>query len=270
MTDGRPDLLTQLTLERIDPNLFRSVVIDPQDYTHLYGGLVAAQALRAAADTVEPGRVPHSLHSYFLRRGDPGAQVVFHVDRDRDGRSFSARRVTALQDGKVIFNLSVSFHRWVPGPDTQRPAPPQVEDPDALPVSDRASYLASIECRLPRQDWPLDQIRVPQRAWLRCTLPLGEDPVLHACVLTYVSDAFNGVAPLATGTTRARASLDHAMWFHRPVQMDAWVLMDLCPQSLAGGRGMYTGNVYDQSGSLVAALAQEMVLDGTGGPDITP
>ncbi|MFB4319245.1 acyl-CoA thioesterase [Actinomadura sp. 21ATH] len=250
-----PSVLDLLALEELDRDLYRTTVAFDDPYP-LYGGQVAAQALRAAGGTVPEGRLPHSLHGYYLRGGDAARPTIFRVDRDRDGRSFSARRVVALQGGEVIFNMSASFH--TPEDDDDRQAhpmpaapPPEESAGDALP------RLFSLEGRVPPQPYESDW---PTRMWARSTLPLPADPLVHACVLTYLSDISSGLAALHDGPGRSGSSLDHAVWFHRPVRMDDWVLMDLVPHTVAAGRGWYTGSIHAHDGTLAASLTQEALF----------
>jgi len=255
--DGRPGLADVLALERIEADLFRSCVVFDDPYG-LYGGQVAAQALRAAAETVPGGRHPHSLHGYFLSRGDPSRRVLLTVSRDRDGRSYSNRRVIAVQNGVVIFNMAASFHIAEDGPDFQGHHRPAVSAPeDGIDISGRTRMLG-IEVRVPEQ--PSKGQEWPSRVWMRSSQPLG-DPVLHACALTYVSDMFTGLAtvPGISGVGPV-TSLDHAVWFYRGVALDDWVLMDLQPESTAGGRGMYTGRIFGRDGTLAAGIAQESLF----------
>ncbi|MFE2985784.1 acyl-CoA thioesterase [Streptomyces sp. NPDC059262] len=249
-------LLDILNLERVELDLFRGNFVCP-DPLALYGGQVAAQALRAAGLTVEQDRLPHSLHGYFLRPGDASLPTVFQVFRDRDGRSFSARRVVALQRGKVIFNMSASFHAEEKGIDEQIPALPEVPAPDDCPVS-RMPRLFSFESRQVEQ--PYGDTEWPTRFWARCTAPLGTDPLLNACALTYVSDISSGLAPFNSPTDHSGSSLDHAVWFHRDALLTDWVLIDMVPRSIAGGRGWYHGALFDRDGALVASLTQEALF----------
>jgi len=192
-------LLDLLTLERAETNLFLTTVVHEGDGpAGLYGGQVAAQALRAAAATVDSGRHPHSLHGYFLSRGDASRQVLLTVYRDRDGRSYSNRRVIAVQQGKVIFNMAASFHITEPGPDYQAHSAPDVTGPEGLPDLEHRFTLHGVD-------------------------------------------------------------IDHAVWFYRRVALDDWVLMDLQPESIASGRGMYTGRIFGRDGRLAAGIAQESV-----------
>ncbi|MFF2508146.1 acyl-CoA thioesterase [Streptomyces sp. NPDC058067] len=245
-----------LDLEKIDSDLFRGNTVLDEPFS-LYGGQVAAQALVAAGQTVDDDRPPHSVHGYFLRAGDAGRPTVFRVDRDRDGRSFSARRVVALQDGQVIFNMSASFHAREEGKDVQVSPAPDAGPPDALPAA-LLPRLVSFEAREPAQPYP--DARWPTRFWARCTAQLGDDPLLHAAALTYLSDALSGLVSLADREGSPMSSLDHAVWFHRPARLDDWVLLDLVPHTVAGGRGWYTGTVSGSDGGLRASLTQEQLF----------
>ncbi|GAB2964086.1 thioesterase family protein [Amycolatopsis acidiphila] len=247
------DLQELLELEVIERDLFRANAVFDDPYP-LYGGQVAAQALLAAGATAPEGRLPHSLHGYYLRGGDASHPTVFRVDRDRDGRSYSARRVVAIQRGEVIFSMSTSFQVVEEGPDHQVEPMPAAGDPGALP-SFLLPRLTSMEGRLPAQ--PAEGIEWPTRFWARCTLSLPDDPLLHAATLTYLSDISTGLAPLHDETHQSGATLDHAVWFHRPVRVDDWVLLDLVPHNVAGGRGWYTGSIHARGGVLGASLAQE-------------
>lgn len=248
-----PDLLD---LEELDRDLFRVRSVFEDAYA-LYGGQVAAQALLATGRTVPEGRVPHSLHAYFLRRGDAARPTVFRVDRDRDGRSFSARRVVAEQDGKAIFTMSVSFHTPEPGSDLHAEPMPEADAPEAM-TEFVFPRLISFEARV--SELPGPGVDFPTRCWARCTAPLPDDPMVHAAILTYLSDGVAGLAPFHSPTARSASSLDHALWFHRPMRLDDWVLMDHIPRSIAGGRGWYTGTVHTRDGRLGASLAQEALF----------
>jgi acyl-CoA thioesterase II len=255
MPTAAADLVQTLALERIEVNLFRANFVQAEEYS-LYGGQVAAQALAAAAATVPAGRLPHSLHGYFLRAGEPHRPTVFRVEPDRDGRSFSARRVVAIQDGEVIFNLAASFHSERPGPVVQCVTAPDVPAAESLPAYELPRYPA-IEIReAPGRDGR----SLPARFWARCRHPLPGDALTHACVLAYVSDLSTGL-PELPGAPQARAtSLDHALWFHQPVRLDQWVLVELEGRVVAGSRGHYTGSVFTADGQLAASLSQEMLV----------
>ncbi|HEY1702769.1 MAG TPA: acyl-CoA thioesterase domain-containing protein [Trebonia sp.] len=253
---GEPTILDLLDLEQVEVNLFRSCVTIERPEP-LYGGQVAAQALYAAGQTVPDGRVPHSLHGYFLRAGSAALPTVFQVERDRDGRSFSARRVVAIQNGKVIFNMSSSFAGPRPGTDTDVDPAPAAPPPDGLPKADNP-YLMSLETRAamePRPGW-----RTATRFWVKSTLPLPDSDLVHDCVLTYMSDMSSGLIPFESDGAETGPSLDHAVWFHRTVRMDDWVLLDLVPHSVAGGRGWYTGAVYRGDGARAASITQEALF----------
>jgi acyl-CoA thioesterase-2 len=256
-----PTLAAVLDLEPIEVDLFRAVVVYDDPWS-LYGGQVAAQALRAAAHTVGDDRHPHSLHGYFLSPGDASRPVLFQVHRDRDGRSYSNRRVVAIQNAKVILNLTASFQTAEQGPDWQ-PHPMPVVAPPGDVGADTPTRLLSVDVRVPPQE-PAD-VRFPARSWMRVRDRL-DSPIEHACALVYVSDFFTGLgmAPHAEDAG-SLTSLDHAVWFHRPARLDEWVLMDLLPESTAAGRGMYTGRIWSRDGRLVASLAQESLFRATKG-----
>jgi acyl-CoA thioesterase II len=257
---GLPEVLT---LERIEDNMFRTVIVS-QEPAGLFGGQVAAQALRAAAGTVPAGRHPHSLHGYFLSRGDASRRVLLTVSRDRDGGSYSNRRVIAVQRGTVIFNMAASFHRPEEGPTYQAHAAPQVEPPEQLPDGERRGPMHGVQMRIPSQPNPGQQW--PSRVWLRSRHRLDSD-IAHACALTYVSDMFTGhsaVPGMIIGGPLT--SIDHALWLYRPVALDDWVLMDLQPEAAYGGRASYTGRIFSRDGALCAGIAQETLFrSATGG-----
>jgi acyl-CoA thioesterase-2 len=261
MTANRDDLMGWMELERIDRDIFRGPPSSWRREGTLYGGLVAAQALAAAARTVPEGRFPHSLHGYYLRPGDPNQPVVFSVDRDRDGRSFSARRVAALQDGEVIWDMACSFHEPAAGPEYVPPAPTGVLPPDdsAILVSHMHPIL---DLRVPQPDDPDNPAMMPiDRAWLRVNVPLDDDPLVHACLHTYTSDCTTGFADLRLdGVPAAGPSIDHALWFHHVSRADDWIFYECVPEKVRGHRGLYTGTAHDLEGNLVAILAQEMLL----------
>jgi acyl-CoA thioesterase-2 len=246
-------LLDVLTLDDLGGNRFVSTVTYEQRW-RLYGGQVCAQALLAAGATVDPARHPHSLHAYFLRMGTPARPVEIAVEQDRDGRSFSARRVTVTQQGEVILTMSLSFTQ----PDRAAPDDEQVLTfPDVEPpaVPGRPLVLVDFEQSVPTQTHPL--YSYPTRHWLRCTADLPGTPLVDAAVITYLSDLCTGHDVLATSPDRAQATLDHSVWFHRPANPRDWLLVDLASRGVSGGRGLYTGGIWDASGTLVASLAQE-------------
>jgi acyl-CoA thioesterase-2 len=274
------ELVALLTLERIEENLFRGQSQD-LGWGTVYGGQVLGQALAAAMQTVPPERVVHSMHAYFLRPGDVRRPIVYDVDRIRDGGSFTTRRVVALQKGQPIFNLAASFQTPEPGFD-HADVMPDAPDPDTL-QSEQALLAAMME-RLPRvlrdralTERPLEMRPVdpapnllsptpqpPQKmVWLRAVAPLPDDPTLHTALLAYASDwSLLTTALLPHGVTWLTpgmqvASIDHVMWFHRPVRMDEWVLHVIDSPSAQGARGLVRGRIFTRDGRLVASTAQE-------------
>jgi acyl-CoA thioesterase II len=265
MTAFNPDpkpaevLLELLTLEELDTNLYRAGNPAEQFMPHLYGGQVAAQALRAAAHTVPDGRHPHSIHGYFLRGGRPNHPTIMAVDRDRDGGSFSARHVNAIQDGEVIFSALASFHVDESGVDYQLPGlPADAGDPESMPEHERVGHNAIFDMRYAAPG--NGELWQASRMWVRPRRELPDDRVTRACALTYLSDmgwAFSSV-PETDGI--GGPSLDHAVWFHRSVTMNQWLLLDLEPVSVAGARGMYSGTIHERTGALAVSIAQEKLL----------
>jgi len=269
------ELLGLLDLETIDDNLFRGAVAD-MSLQRVFGGQVAAQALVAGARTVDPEFVVHSLHSYFLQPGDARAPILYDVDTLRDGRSFLTRRVLARQHGRPIFALTASFQRPEGGL-THQDRMPQVPAPDDLPARDRGPAYAESDA-----EWAVADIRLVgtsaaglpadpahpgrQRSWLRTSERLPEDPFLHLAAFTYLSDMTVMGAALAPhglhmGDPRVQlASLDHAIWFHRPFRADEWWLYDQVSPSAGSGRGLVTANVFTQDGQLAATVAQEFLM----------
>ncbi|UNO41899.1 acyl-CoA thioesterase II [Streptomyces sp. MST-110588] len=320
--DALGDLLALLDLERVEENIFRGesrASIVPR----VFGGQVAAQALVAAGRTVPEDRPPHSLHAYFLRPGDPGAPLVYTVDRVRDGRSFTTRRVVAVQHGRPVFHLSASFHRYEEGtaetteatgtggmnetgeatgtggatgtagragPEHQQPMP-YAPDPLTLPTAaeslpryaDRfrepgvAARLlearAAVDLRYVDEP-PFGSVGRPReprsQVWFRTNGKLDGDadhPLLHICLVTYVSDMTlldsvllaHGRGGWVTGDV-VGASLDHAMWFHRPLRADEWLLYDQESPIARGGRGLGSGRIFTADGRLVVSVVQEGVI----------
>ncbi|HEU5474573.1 MAG TPA: acyl-CoA thioesterase II [Actinophytocola sp.] len=274
-------LIALLDLERIEENIFRGV--SPADATvRVFGGQVAGQALVAAGRTVPPERKVHSLHAYFIRPGDPSVPIVYDVDRIRDGRSFTTRRVVAIQHGKAIFALSASFQLEEPGLDHGEPMP-DVPGPEELPT--RLESLGELAEKLGRAATvprPIDiryvteppwrsRDRGPRpearsQVWMRADGTLPDDPLLHVCVLTYASDMTLLDAVLARhgvywGTDKViGASLDHALWFHRPFRADEWFLYDCQSPSASNARGLATGRFFARDGRLIATVVQEGLL----------
>ncbi|MFM8303077.1 MAG: acyl-CoA thioesterase [Actinomycetota bacterium] len=275
-------LLELLDLEVLEENLFRG--LSPETpHQRVFGGQVAAQALVAAGRTVEADRRVHSLHSYFLRPGDPAIPIVFEVDRIRDGRSFATRRVVAIQHGRAIFNLSASFQIDEPGPDHAM-AMPDVPDPESVPTvrervetkfgdakpDEALEWLGRgtpLEVRhLQEPHWMEPTRREPsQDLWFRAAGPMPDDPLLHACVVAYASDLSlidTATLPHAIGydTGFMIASLDHAMWFHREFRADQWLLYHQVSPSASGARGLAEGYVFRRDGALVVTVIQEGLI----------
>lgn len=260
MTSGDVrDLASLMDLEELDRDLFRGRNADHgAPRWSLYGGQVAAQALRAASATVPEGRLPHSLHGYFLRRGQPDHPVIFAVDRDRDGGSFSARHVRAIQHGEVIFSMLASFKvpetsaTFEPDPPREVPPPDEIEAP--------AGWDALVEIREVRRR-EIHGHGVSDCLWCRVPAPLPDDPVLHACVLTYLSDYGGGFALLdVPELPLGGPSIDHVLWFHHPVRTDDWILVDLHPERASDARGTYFGTLRARDGTLAAVVGQECLL----------
>jgi acyl-CoA thioesterase-2 len=272
------DLLQLLELEQLEVNLFRGESRDigsPQ----VFGGQVLGQALTAASATVE-GRIVHSLHAYFLRRGDFDAPIVYQVDRSLDGHGFANRRVVAIQHGQQIFNMAASFQVVEDGFDHQIEMP-QVPPPEALADSSRPppELLERLPERIRRffeqprpfefrMVQPIDYLRPRKEAparqvWFRAVGSLPDDEKLHRCLLAYVSDYFLlDTATLPHGTSFlsssiVMASIDHAMWFHRPLRVDDWLLYAVESPSASGARGFARASVFAPDGRLVASTAQE-------------
>jgi acyl-CoA thioesterase-2 len=279
MPQSIDELVALLDLETIEDNLFRG----RQPRTSLqrvFGGQVAGQAVMAGIRTVEPNRGLHSLHAYFLRPGDTQVPIVYDVERTRDGRAFSTRRVVARQHGKVIFYMSASFQVPEEGFEHQD-AIPAVAAPRQCP--ELGDVLAELT-RRPREEWDRDWAALDvryagdsrpggalhhaehpalARVWLKASDKLPDDPAMHAAVLAYASDlTLLSVSVVPHGTfigdpKLQPASLDHAMWFHRPARADDWLLYDQVSPSASGGRGFATGRLFTQDGVLVASVVQE-------------
>ncbi|GAA1758346.1 acyl-CoA thioesterase II [Streptomonospora arabica] len=271
-------LLEILDLERIEDNIFRGRSPDggPQ---RVFGGQVAGQALVAAGRTLPADRRVHSLHAYFIRPGDPAVPIVYDVDRVRDGRSFTTRRVTAIQHGKAIFTLSASFHADEPGLE-HRVAMPDAPGPEELPTMRERLYSAF--GRVPRfASWHPIEMRpvgplsfeverdpglstTDNLVWLRVGGSLPDDPMLHVCLMTYASDmTLLDTVLLRHGRTFSgisMASLDHAMWFHRPFRADEWLLYAQETPTAGGARGLARGLVFTREGDLVCSVVQEGLL----------
>lgn len=268
------DLVALLDLEQLELNLFRGVS-PPHRSTRVFGGQVAAQALVAAGRTVPDEREVHSLHAYFIRPGDPRVPIVYEAERVRDGRSFTTRRVLGIQHGEAIFSLSASFQVAQDGLEHSVPGPPGVPSPESLP--DIAARVAAgrpigwlsefprpIDMRFVDEPaWSPDRLPSddPVRVWLRADGTLSDDKLLHVCLLTYASDMTLLGSTIARHDLRTRsvqmASLDHAMWFHRPFRFDDWLLYSCFSPTATGSRGLATGEFTARDGTLVATIVQE-------------
>ncbi|MBL8556939.1 MAG: acyl-CoA thioesterase II [Phenylobacterium sp.] len=277
-------LCETLKLERLEVNLFRGTTPDEEGRQRIYGGQVIAQSLLAAYETVE-ARVCHSLHCYFIRPGDPNIPIVFEVDRSRDGGSFTTRRVIAVQHGQQIFNLAASFQNEEDGFEHQSdmPAAPHwdtVEDDivsaarrlkDAPPTArawlDRPQPIEMRSVGGEPDEVKPDRLPARQQVWFRARDTIPADPRMHQVILAYASDMSllgTAIRPHAVGWQTPgmqTASLDHAMWFHRPTDFNEWHLYDQESPSASGGRGFNLGYIYRASdGALVASCAQEGLM----------
>ncbi|MDH6575176.1 acyl-CoA thioesterase II [Kitasatospora sp. MAP5-34] len=282
---GAESFVDLLRIEELDKNVFRGSCHAGAPM-RTFGGQVAAQALTAAGRTMTPGRLVHSLHSYFLRPGDPSRPITYQVDPVRDGFSYATRRVTAVQRDEVIFTLSASFKVPEKSPQRQRDMPP-VPGPEELPDPflawqranpadyERAIAFRTLDMRFIPADAPGIPAELPgvpqQFVWLRTSTPLPQDdPLLQVCALTYLSDlTLASTTALHLQPNRVQrtlppqvqlASLDHAMWFHRPFRADDWLLFAQRSPSAGDGRGLALGEFYNRDGELVASAVQEALL----------
>jgi len=277
MSEALDQLVQLLDIEPIEVNIFRGTQ-PTEERQRVFGGQVCAQALMAAGRTAAVGRV-HSLHAYFLRPGDPTVPILYQVDRIRDGRSFSTRRVVAIQGGEAIFNLSASFHVDETGPEHQIPMP-EVPDPETLPtLPERLEQWRAELSAWYYRPHPIDQRYIGsipwaaasrdedpdprQQLWLRADGELTDDSLLHACVAAYASDLSlydTIVRPHEVRWGEAEfmgASLDHCMWFHRRFRADDWLLYDTDSPIATAARGLARGFFFDRAGSLVVSVVQE-------------
>jgi acyl-CoA thioesterase-2 len=283
MSTAVADLLSILDLEPLEMNLFRGR--SPQvGWQRVFGGQVIGQALVAACRTVDvAGRPPHSLHAYFLLAGDPKVPIIYEVDRIRDGTSFTTRRVVAIQHGEAIFTAMVSFHRDEPGMSHQAPMP-AVARPEGLPseaeIKERVLPLMPdpvrryYERERPIEWRPVELDRYLGKriengrfhVWIRATSALPDEPAIHQCVLAYASDMMlldSALIPHGRTVfekTLMAASLDHAIWFHRPFRADDWLLYAHDSPNLSGSRGFARGLIFSRDGTLIASVAQEGLL----------
>ena len=277
---GNPvdNLVDLLDLERIETNIFRGRSPE-ESLQRVFGGQVAGQALIAAGRTVDAHRPVHSLHAYFLRPGIPGVPIVYQVDRIRDGRSFTTRRVLGVQQGRTIFALTADFHLPEPTPFEHQIAAPPVPGPEDLPsaldevgavlgeippfISRRQPFDLRYVERLRWREEELAGVEPRVAVWLRTNGTLGDDPLIHACAVTYASDMTLldavrvPVEPLWGKRHFDMASLDHAMWFHRPFRADEWLLYQQESPVAFGGRGLARGQLFDRQGRLVVSVMQE-------------
>lgn len=274
MPESLEDLVELLDLEMIDTDVYRGRQPETS-MQRVFGGQVLGQALAAATRTVEPERLVHSLHGYFLRPGDTAVPIVYRAEPTRDGKTFSSRRVVASQHGKPIFYMSASYQRPEPGVDHQDEMPAGVVPPDEAPT------LAEVlEARSGRKadewnkEWAALNVRIAsatgKQFWIRAAGKLPDESPLHACVLAYASDlTLLGASllqhGLIIGDPRIQpASIDHAMWFHRQARADEWLLYDQASPSASGARGFATGRLFTMDGVLVANVAQEGLIRPIG------
>ena len=283
MSQSLEFLVNLLDLETIEVNTYRGKHPE-EERQRTFGGQVAAQALMAAGRTVDHGRV-HSLHSYFLRPGDPRIPILYEVDRIRDGKSFTTRRVVAIQHGRAIYNMQASFHTEeisldhqfvmpvVPGPETIKPLFERVQAENG-DIDEWFKRAHPIDQRfIGELPWsPLRSKEPRQQIWIKADGELPDDPLLHACVVTYASDMSLFDAILAPHQIRwddgtfMGASLAHCMWFHRDLRADEWLLYDTDSPIAHGGRGLARGFLYNQAGELKVSMVQEgltRVIDPT-------
>ena len=287
MSEALDALLDLLDLEQIEVNIFRGRSPD-ETVQRVFGGQVAGQALVAAGRTVPADRLVHSLHAYFIRPGDPAVPLVYTVDRVRDGRSFSTRRVTAIQHGKAIFAMSASFHRPEPGLEHADPMPRVPPPEEVRSNAARLSEATGMPLPAHYRDSPIEvrsvgplSVEVARdpalrttrnNVWLRVNGELPDDPLLHVCLMTYVSDLTlldtvlvrQGVSWYDGHTSGA--SLDHAMWFHRPFRADQWLLYAQDSPVAYGARGLARGEVFTAEGDLVVSVVQEGLIRTTPKP----
>jgi acyl-CoA thioesterase II len=283
MTKALDAVVGLLDLEQVELDIFRGRSPEGERRQRVFGGQVAGQALVAAGRTVPADRPVHSLHAYFIRPGDPTVPLVYLVERVRDGRSFTTRRVTCVQHGKTIFTLSASFHQAETGAFEHSIAMPDVPRPEDIePTSVRLGRLLGPAAEEYSRDNPIDiryvgplGIEVERDpslgpaanvVWLRADGELPDDPLLHVCLMTYASDmTLLDTVLLAHGQSWyggqiAAASLDHAMWFHRPFRADQWLLYSQDSPSATGSLGLARGEVFTQAGELAVSVVQEGLL----------
>ena len=281
MAGSAEELVSLLVLEQLDVDLFRGIQPD-SGRQRVFGGQVAAQSAVAANRSVDDVFVMHSLHSYFLRPGDPAVPIIYDVERIRDGRSFATRRVMARQHGRPIYYLTANFQQPEDGFEHQNRMPDVVGPDDGVPMAELARQRGAAAADLWQREWAALDVRYigtstmglpddpdrPARAqlWIRVAGALGDDPLTHQAAFTYASDlTLLGAALVPHGVHFGTpglqmASLDHTVWFHRPFRADEWWLYDQASPVAVGGRGLATAGVYAQDGSLVATVAQEGLI----------
>jgi acyl-CoA thioesterase-2 len=273
-------LIENLALERLDRHLFRGTTPRNLPRSRIFGGQVLAQSLLAAYETVE-GRLCHSLHAYFIRPGEPSVPIIFEVDTARDGGSFTTRRVTAIQDGKQIFNMACSFHVRETGLEHQIDAPagphwsklPDETEQKAIDLKFAPEHaLPFVQRKLPLEirvaDSRFEEVsRSPtNRTWMRAREPIGDDQRLHQVAATFGSDISLLGVNLRPHAMRWHSphlqatSLDHALWFHRPINFNAWNAYATESPIATGGRALARGGFYDENGALLISVAQEGLL----------
>jgi acyl-CoA thioesterase II len=282
MTSAVSELIELLSLERLEENLFRGQSRDIGT-KYVFGGQVLGQALSAAQATLADPRAAHSIHAYFLRAGDIRHPIVYDVDRTRDGGSFSVRRVTAIQHGQPIFVFAASFQQAEDGAEHQLgmpevPLPDDLDPAPRVPAEVMATLPTKVQRWLSRQGpfefrhvYPRDELKPPKRppyqqVWFRLAERVGDAPELHRALLAYASDFhLLGTATFPHGISYYQpnvqmASLDHALWFHRPFRADEWLLYAIDSPSAQGSRGLARGQIFDGEGRLVASTAQEGLI----------
>jgi acyl-CoA thioesterase-2 len=283
MTELRFDINGLLTLEQLDLNLFRSTVNQPNINNALFGGQMLGQGLKAAALTIKE-RTPHSLHAYFLLAGDREVPVIYDVEQTRDGGSFSTRRVVARQKGRTIFTMEVSFQRGEAGHEHSIALEGDIPDPEQVasmselaekysdlmpPNAARAlarSRLVEIRPISPEDFFLRKASQSKGRYWIKAGQPVIDDPLTQTAALAYMSDYFltsTSMLEHATSLWAGKvmtASLDHAMWFHRPCRVDEWMLVDAVSPFAGGARGLTRGQIFDRQRRLIASVAQEGLI----------